>query len=237
MKISQKDKLLAEKFFIEKYHTILPVETIVKENIENNYIIYNYIKGTELNYKNNIKDLLNDIYHMLNKYITIDVEGYGEIFNLKKTWEEFLREEIKNQGKYIIVDREKLTYKVLKQLEIINFFTIEPKLLHGDFGTFNIIFNNNKVTGIIDSRTIIGDFLYDFIYFIFSNYNITQNVNLYYIVSFLNDTVEDFKKILSLMYILLYIRISIETKNQTNHISDFYNVWNEIENIENLLIN
>ncbi len=232
VKFAQKDRLLAEKFFIENYQDILPVETIVKDNIKNGFIIYNYVNGTHINNKNDIANFTLQIFNIISKYKTNSIDGYGDVFNLKENWEDFLIQEVTSKSNYMPMLK---TEKIFKELEIIKSFKVVPKIIHGDLGSFNLIVKNSKIIGIIDPRTIIGDPLYDFLYFIFSNYNITISLDLYEIILFLNSNGENVRKVLSLMYILLYDRISIEIKNNTHNINNFYSIWNKLESIEEML--
>ena len=58
-------------------------------------------------------------------------------------------------------------------------FPFEPKLLHGDLGIYNILVNNShKLVGIIDPYPIIGDSLYDLLFFVASSENLIASFHL-----------------------------------------------------------
>lgn len=229
IKNAKNEILKAEKIFIENYKDSL-MEKIIKEDIKNGYIIYKYIEGNGINCLEDVKNCLNEILNITKKYKKIETNGYGDILNLKSTWQDFLKQEFYIKSKDIKYDSIGMREIVLKKIEEIGKVNIDKKLIHGDLGSFNIICKNQKIVGIIDPRTIVGDPLYDFIYFIFSNHNITNNIDLKDIFEILHEY--DVKKIISYLYILLYNRISIEQRNNTNAQNDFIQMWIKIKNTE-----
>lgn len=233
IKNASKEILKAEKFFLEKYSN-LQMEKIIKSNIEENYMIYSYIDGTIINKIEDVKECLNMVYSITKEYVEVDVNGFGDIFNLKKSWEEFLKQEIDLKSKYITCRYADLENIVYEKIKIIGKKKIEKKLIHGDLGSFNIICKNKRIEGIIDPRTVVGEPLYDFIYFICSNHNITNAIDLEEILEILNN--EDKEKIFAYLYILLYDRICIEQKNRTGNEKDFYEFFKKVKAIESKVI-
>lgn len=232
VKVAPRTPLISEQFFIKSYSNILPVEKILKENTENNFVIYNYIYGNRLDYENNCQMLILDVYDMINNYIIMENGRYGDILTPKKSWNDFLYSEFQGKKKYMSDKYLSKTHKVLNKLELMQTFCIIPKLIHGDLGSFNLVYLDNKIVGIIDPRTIIGDAIYDFIYFIFSDYNITKNIDFNELITFLYNHNENIRKVFCLMFILLYNRISIEEKHNTHNIDNFNAVWDNLESIE-----
>lgn len=221
--------LKSEKFFIQTNQMDI-VEKIIKENFKKQYIVYKYIEGNTINSLNDVNQCLYHIYRLINQYNSINITGYGYIFDLKNTWTDFLKSEITRQSKYIEQEKVYLTNKILEQLTILEKYPVlDKKIIHGDLGCFNIICKERKIVGLIDPRTIIGDPMYDFIYFIFSNYNIATEVNLEQIFEFFKEPKD---KVIAMLYILLYDRIAREQKNNTNHRENFLGIWNKIEKIE-----
>ena len=220
--------LRAEKFFIEKNNRI-KVERLINSNIDKNYNVYEYIDGNIIHSLNDVDNCLKNIYRLIMKYPKIDIEGYGYIFDLKKTWKDFLFTEIYRQRKYIHDSQMYLTNKVINKINILEKFPIYKRLIHGDLGGFNIICKEKKIVGIIDPRTVIGDPIYDLIYFIFSNYNIANQINLRELFNMVKEPKE---KIFAMLYILLYDRIAREQKNNTYYKDSFLRIWNKVEKIE-----
>lgn len=228
IKRAPKDILRAEKLFIEQSHKI-NVERIIDTNIDESYSIYEYIDGDTIHRLNDVENCLINIYELINQYSEIDIEGYGDIFDLKKTWIDFLKTEINRQSKYVSSYMFDLKFKVIEKLKLLEKYPIKKKLIHGDLGCFNIICKEKRIVGIIDPRTIIGDPIYDFIYFIFSNYNIANEINLAEIFNILDEPEE---KTFAMIYILLYDRIAREQKNNTCYKDKFMKVWNKVEELE-----
>ena len=229
IKNAEKEILSAEIMFLEKYKN-LKVESIIKKNIKREYIVYKYIEGKSIEKIDDVENCINEIYKIVKQYRKVNVDGYGYIFDLQRTWSEFLRKEIEKKSMFFKNDICNMKDKVLKKIDEIEKFKIDKKLMHGDLGSFNIICNNKKISGIIDPRTLIGDPMYDFVYFLFSNYNITKDLNFINILNILEK--EEIEKFFLYLYILLYDRIAIEEKNHTHTRKEFYNIWNEIEEME-----
>lgn len=229
VKKASKKILEAEKVFLKEYEDFF-IEKIVRDNIKNGYTVYKYIEGSQLNKLEDVKKCLNEILNIIEKYKKIEVNGYGDIFRLRNTWKDFLLEESYIKSKDIKNDNIGMKEIALRKIEELGKSEIDKKLIHGDLGSFNIICKNQKIVGIIDPRTIVGDPLYDFIYFIFSNHNITNNINFKEVFEILHRY--DINKIISYMYILLYNRISIEQRNNTNSQNDFIQTWTKIRKIE-----
>ena len=222
------DILRAEKFFIENNKKI-KVQKIINSNVDESYNLYKYIHGDTIHSLADVDNCLKNIYKLIKQYAEVDIKGYGYIFDLKKTWTEFLKAEIIKQSKYIKESKLNLTDQVMHKIKILEKYPIDQRLIHGDLGGFNIICKKKKIVGIIDPRTIIGDPIYDFIYFIFSNYNIANGTNLIEIFDIINEPKE---KIFAMIYVLLYDRIAKEQKNNTRYKDSFFKIWNEIEKLE-----
>ena len=222
------ERLKAEKVFIEENKKI-KVERIIYSNINKKYNVYEYIDGHTINCLGDVDNCLVEINNIIDLYSKTEIDGYGDIFDLKSSWTDFLREDILKQSKYMECGPSKLLDKVMSEISILDKYPINKKIIHGDLGCFNIICKKKKIVGIIDPRTIIGDPLYDFIYFLFSNYNIAKDIDIYEILNILNESKE---KIFAMFYIMLYDRLAREHKNNTPYKNDFFTIWNKIKKIE-----
>ena len=230
IKIATVERLKAEKLFIEKNKKIR-VEKIIDSNVDKNFNVYEYIDGSEISYLSDVDDCLREIYNITNQYSKTEIAGYGDIFELKKTWIDFIKDDIFRQSKYIKYEKNRLLNKVISKMLILEKYKIDKRIIHGDLGCFNIICKEKQIEGIIDPRTIIGDPLYDFIYFIFSNFNIAKVLDFYEILNLLKEPRE---KIFAMLYIMLYDRIAREQKNNTKYKDKFLTIWDEIEKIEEI---
>lgn len=224
------DDIKAEKIFFETYKkAIYPKVIYYQEDME--YILYNYIKNKEVELvSTNLRKYILQILKIIKEYQQIDIYGYGEVTNPTNTWGEFLRKEIELKQKDIPFQNKKYL-KVKEAITILEKFNFKKKLIHGDLGLYNVLTNGGKIVGIIDPRTIIGDEIYDYVFFWLSQINLANSVNINNIFDSLKNQPK--KKLISLIYIILYDRISIETKNnRTNRVLEYEKLWKKLENIE-----
>lgn len=230
IKKSNINEIKAEKFFLDIYNEKI-YEKILWYEENSEFIVYNYIENTSLKMKKaNFKKILFEIWNIINLYKKINIDGFGEIFNRVDSWSEFLNREVELKRKDIPFEKEKYL-KVKKAINVIKLFKFEKKLIHGDFGIYNILFKDERIVGVIDPRVIIGDALYDFIFFYLSHINIIKNIEIEDIINMLKN--QEKEKIINLMYLLLYDRIAIETKNHREYVlEEYYKLWEKLEIIE-----
>ena len=230
IKKSNINEIKAEKFFLDIYNEKI-YEKILWYEENSEFIVYNYIENTSLKMKKaNFKKILFEIWNIINLYKKINIDGFGEIFNRVDSWSEFLNREVELKRKDIPFEKEKYL-KVKKAINVIKLFKFEKKLIHGDLGIYNILFKDERIVGVIDPRVIIGDALYDFIFFYLSHINIIKNIEIEDIINMLKN--QEKEKIINLMYLLLYDRIAIETKNHRDYVlKEYYELWKKLETIE-----
>ena len=165
------------------------------------YICFYYIEGDL--FKNSIidsKEVINQLFKITSNYKEYDYEGYGYLEEKQVDFIDFLKEESYIEDERIDIDYSKL----FESYEVIKKYNIPKYLLHGDFGTHNFIVNNNKIY-VIDPIPLVGDYLYDFYFGIFTNVNIFKDIDANYILSFFEDRDYEYKK--ALMTICFYIRL------------------------------
>ena len=184
-------------------HQLLQKLLFYDENYK--YIVYKYIEGGNLNnFSNiNIQLLIKSLIEIVNSYKKTDIDFYGYVYSPKKSWEEFLKEEISDcEYSYKLIKN----FDIEKECLIISKYKFDKKIIHGDFGAHNFIINNNELSGVIDPETIIGDSLYDILFAICSNPNILKYFydlnNIFQIIN------EPQDKIISLLKIVLFSRIT-----------------------------
>lgn len=224
------DNIKAEKIFFETYKkAIYPKVIYYQEDKE--FILYNYINNKEVELVvTSLRKYILQILKIIKEYQKTDLYGYGEAANPTNTWVEFLKKEIKLKQKDIPLQNRKYL-KVKEAITILEKFNFQKKLIHGDLGLYNVLTDGAKIVGIIDPRTIIGDEIYDFIYFWLSQVNLANSITINDIFNSLKNQPK--KKVISLMYIILYDRISIETKNnRINSVLEYEKLWKELENFE-----
>lgn len=220
VKKDNKDRLIAENLYLSLYKSA-NIENVVFFNKNFNFAVYKYEKGNEIELgHNNIIRYIYQLSRIVSIYKNCDLDGYGDVYNTFNTWEDFLKNEINNNCIWI---EEKDKYKiVLKAVDSLKKYRFFKKIIHGDMGVFNIIFEKNNIKKIIDPRTIIGDPLYDIIYFIFSKPKMINSIDI--ITDIINIVNEPREKIIDMMVIVLYIRIAIHKKYGKNT-SYYEKIW------------
>ena len=183
------------------------------------YVVFDFIKGSVMHDVVDVEDLLNKIVSIVSNYKETFLDGFGYMDELNNSWEEFLLLEIENSSnaKEYISDEY-----VKKCITNLRKYPFTKTLIHGDFGTHNFICKDNKLVGIIDPMTVIGDPLYDLLFAIVSNVDILNKLTLEDIYLICNDNKE---KTHDLLIVLLYARISRCLKYHPEDISiyiDFY---------------
>lgn len=215
-----------EVFFINKYKNIIPCEEIVNYKNGGEYIIYKFVKNNPSNLnKISIKEYLKNVIKLVSNYKSTEIKGYGRISELCDTWKSFLEKEIEDKEKNLEIDKEK-KMKVNRCINVINKYEFQKKLLHGDLGFYNIIFNKKNIELLIDPFPIIGDPLYDIIFFLFSRIKFTKLVQFEELEK---EMEEEKEKIRAMIYIQLYIRILIEKKNNRDTVKEYEKIWRELE--------
>lgn len=230
LKKSNKERIKAEKIFFDIYKENI-YEKVVSYKENSDYILYQYINNKKINlYDCNIKKYIMEILKIIRNYKSIDVYGYGDVLTPVNAWSIYLEQEIKTKRKDMMCENEKFK-KVKEAIKEIEKFKFEKKLIHGDLGIYNVLFRDNEIIGIIDPRTIIGDATYDFIYFLFSHISIIKSITIPEIMEILKKDSKE--KIINLMYIILYDRISIEAKhNMKTRIGEYEKLWKELNRQE-----
>ncbi|MCJ8009612.1 helix-turn-helix domain-containing protein [Lederbergia wuyishanensis] len=169
-----------EKWVYNHYNHLLPLRNVLKVEVEDGvaYSISNYIEGKKLFDLNSqeLLDIVPSIMKTLEILESIEVteqNGYGRYDNnghgAYPTWEDFIKavynEKIYNWAPLERngLDSSVVTNALQKLKSHINSISIGKKnMIHGDLGSFNLLAENGKITGIIDwSLSLYGDHLYD----------------------------------------------------------------------------
>lgn len=179
-------------------------QKLIYSNKYLSYLCFEYIEGNKINSDTifDINDIINQIYNITSNYSKYNYDGYGYLFeDYNKTWYDFLYDEIIYSKKEI----ENISIgKVTNALNIIKKYDVDKYLIHGDFGIHNFLFNNGEIK-VIDPMGVVGDYLYDFYFAIFSDSDIFTKTNIEHILSFYDNDLQ-YKK--ALLTIVIYIRMS-----------------------------
>ena len=187
-----------KEFF--KYYKNDYFQKIVCYNEQLLYICFEYIEG-DLFKKSKInepKEIVKELYEIVRTYKKYDNEKYGYLYEESNSWTYFLLEESYKEKNKEIINYDKL----FNALEIVKKYDCPKYLIHGDFGTHNFIINNGNIK-VIDPMPVVGDYLYDFYFAIFTDVLIFKDLDIDFILSFFDRDYE-YKK--AMMTICLYIR-------------------------------
>ncbi len=136
-------------------------------------------------------------------YELYEHNGYGFLGDEKRTWREFLLDEIQYASKRLPGVSQK---KVMMALAEIGDYAPEKRLLHGDFGAHNFLLENGTRIRVIDPMPVVGDFLYDFYFAVFSNPKIFDEVSEDTVYRYFTGRDRWYKE--ALATIALYVRTS-----------------------------
>ena len=223
LKIMNKEDCWKENYYFTQYKKNEKYQNVVYYEKGKNYILYEYVENEKIKKidKKVANNLISDIFKIIKKYKIVEAEGYGEIFHLKNNWKSFLVDEIEKRKKDIL--DEKKYIEANKFVSVLDKYKTEKRLLHGDLGEYNLLYSKGNINKIIDPTVIIGDYLYDLIFFAYSNIDLAENIE---ISDILKLTKEPYERVISYIYIILYIRISIEKRHKKdNRVKRFEKLW------------
>ena len=181
------------------------------------YMCFEYIEGNLFRKSKigNPKDIVKELANIVSIYREYNNEKYGYLYEESRSWDSFLfNESYKEKNKDIIN-----YYKLFESLEIIKKYKCPKYLIHGDFGTHNFIMNNGTIK-VIDPMPVVGDYLYDFYYAIFTDTLIFKDLDIDYILSFFDRDYE-YKK--ALMTICFFIRMNRAIKYDPDKVEIYIN--------------
>jgi hygromycin-B 4-O-kinase len=183
------DGFQKDKYAFEHFSKSIPIPEIYKIGQFNDqfYAISEFLPGKSL--KNDPKplsaDLISDLFFTLDKLKAVHVPentkfGSADIDGIAhfNTWADWVLKEntpvTKDDGTFYsweevmnidFVDKNFVSKLFSEIKSLINFVPDKKYLIHGDFGTGNIMIDRNKVTGVIDWNEFgYGDFLFDLAY-------------------------------------------------------------------------
>ncbi|MBP3800821.1 MAG: hypothetical protein J6I85_02145 [Clostridia bacterium] len=224
LKKESKKRLIAENFFLFLYKSQFVEEVVFyKKNFR--FAIYKYYENEKIKNKNVLiyLELLKKIIEM---YKTYEEDGYGDILNKNNSWGDFLRNEIEINTVWMSdeIDKYSIVNNAINKLEKYKF---NKKIIHGDMGIYNILFINEQKIILIDPRTIIGDSLYDILFFVISKSEFVKNIDLDTLMKLIDEPRE---KVLNMLLIIIYINIARRKKKNISY-EVYEQFWKKILNI------
>lgn len=200
--------------------------------INNSYIVFKYIVGENKTHIPNVKRFVKKVLKFINSYTPIGlVKGFGDVNLPQQSWHDFLFELYNYNKTGLEKHFTPLEFKKIEQeIVFLGKSSFSPNLLHGDLRLDNFIFKNNKLVGIIDPFPLVGDSLYDKIFFLISSKQILEKFSFNKIVKLTN---EQPSKVLAMLKLVLMIKIKriIKYENQLDELDyylDYYKKMSEL---------
>lgn len=201
VKTMEDTEIKTQREFLSLYKDIDFFVKILYINEKLGFVVFEYVEGVLYKYSN--VDIVDSLYSIVSNYRQYDSQYYGYLFEDKKTWEEFLKDETDNDIDELQNDNL-IQNKLNNALLSISYEKTPKYLIHGDFGGHNFMIDNAGKLKVIDPMPVVGDRLYDFYFAIFSTIEIFKKLDLNYILHFFDDDIAHKKNIL---IVALYIRM------------------------------
>lgn len=157
--------------------------TVLFLESRNEYMIYTFLAGTCNDLKREKQEtLLTLVKEVLNHLQPVTRSGWGWTEATSNSWGAFLEQEFievkRTLNAYLPEKDHLLVARLIEQIKHKP-MRFQTYLLHGDCGVHNFIFQEGKLTGVIDPIPLIGEPLYDLIYaFCSSPEELTEDVIL-----------------------------------------------------------
>jgi len=170
VKIDSVNNIKATHEFLTTYSNSNLLPTILHTDLEEKFIVYNYIPGeTHFNRGFKIDWMTILTKQLFNKYKKADeATSWGRINGIPRTtWADFNKASLENAqhniGDMLPLEDHKRVQLLVNRL---NDYSILDKkyYLHGDTGVHNFVYLENRLNGVIDPSPLIGPKIYDFTY-------------------------------------------------------------------------
>lgn len=194
------------------------------------FIVYTFLIGTTHHNRGSKRDWLTSLVtDLLNQY---------EVYPHTDKWGYWLEEPCQSWHAFIDQGVEYARNNVGNVLPIEDYFKVKalvdkmPKtgeheryLLHGDCGVHNFVFNEKKLSGVIDPSTIVGPVRYDYLYAYCSSPDDLNLETLISTISLLNHMPVDRTQLIDEVIIQLYCRIGICLLHHREDLEEYLKAW------------
>lgn len=190
------------------------------------YVVYYFIPGEVMHIVTDFDDLSTSIKRIVSSYKNYTGENFGYLGTPVKTWNEFLKNEVKESSTYL-PDFNYLLPAVNEAIDELDKYPFEKKMLHGDFGTHNFIKKDEKFIAAIDPIPLIGDSTYDLLFALVSNIDLIPYLSINFLTEYTGETRN---KLIPLLKVVLYCRICRCAKYNRDWIETYMDFWNNLFN-------
>lgn len=223
VKTMEKLELKTQIAFLNLYSNIDEFVKLLYTNEALEFIVFEYVDGVLFKYRSDV-NIVENLYNVVSKYTLFDYDYYGYLYEDKKSWYEFLKDETEND--IDVLHNDNISDKKVDEALLSIDKEITPKyMLHGDFGAHNFLIDKKDNLKVIDPMPVIGDRLYDFYFAIFSSVEIFKNLNVDYILSFFD---EDMNHKRNILIVALYIRMIRAYKYDRDDFDIYYDWFKKI---------
>ncbi|MCM3718075.1 aminoglycoside phosphotransferase family protein [Fictibacillus phosphorivorans] len=169
VKFNEPHVLEAESHFLAFYKDIDFLPDLLYTDPSHRYIVYTFVSGA-VNYpRKHKKEMLQTLAdHLINHYRPVEkADGWGWTDEPADSWSNYLFKRANDSrtmlDPYLKKEDHDFVLNLVNSTDRNN-DTTKRYLLHGDCGVHNFIFNEGKLTSVIDPTPVHGDPLYDLIY-------------------------------------------------------------------------
>lgn len=196
-------------------------------DLRNNFIVYDLLDANDISDAREVKNLINIAYDLSYNTKKTRRKGYGYYGMESESWVDFLKKEINVSKEFLKSNIKSDDLKIVdKALNVISKYTIDKRILHGDFGLHNIMVKNNEKIYIIDPEMVLGDWIYDFIFFCFSDITLTKMITIDEIIKRIDQNND---KTIATMIVVLFNRLRRIYKYSNKDYDEYLKLWERLK--------
>jgi fructosamine-3-kinase len=230
IKMNEPHVLEAESNFLTVYKQVSLLPELVYVDPSYNYIVYSFIPGSVHYNRSKKNEMLFDLVHnLINHYQPVsDSGGWGWADEVTDSWQAFLEQRFKELSKTLDSYLQKEDIDLVSELVKSpnrNSINKEPRLLHGDCGVHNFIFDDRKLCGVIDPTPVYGEPLYDLIYAFCSSPDDLTKETIDTAASYLKNNSNDEHFLYEEVLIGLFFRIATCVRHHPDDLEEYLRAW------------
>lgn len=218
-----------ERMYFKKEKKYSPI--LYYSNIKNKLLIYEFLKAHDLEDVRSINNIIDIVYDYSKNDSITSRKGYGYFGIENSSWIDFLKQEVNVSKEYLSKFIDKKDYiTVDKALNNIKNYKFKKRILHGDFGIHNTMISEDNKIYFIDPEPVLGDWIYDFIFYCFSDVSLLKMISFDEIIKRID---EDECKVKSMMIIVMFNRLRRVMKYSKEDFNDYYDCWKKLGGLFN----
>lgn len=226
LKFNEPDVTGPEALFLNTYGMQRVLPKLLFVDPSQTYMVYSFMNGSTGHEGSSKKEVLKRLVEeLINNYVKVAADpGWGWLDSPSSSWQAFLRNETsaarRGIGSLLGEDDHRLIADLVEKLEP----TGGSYLLHGDCGYHNFIFDEKKLTGVIDPAPVIGVPLYDLVYAFFSEPEDLTKETFDYALHWLKEKPAE---IYGQVLVGLYLRMALCNRHHPEDLPAYMKAWSE----------